>query len=275
MDETAMNRLNDVTFVIPLRVDSPERSRNLDILTDFITLHFDSRILVIEADSRQRYFIRNNHHNLHYLFIEDDRHVFHRTRYMNILNATVDTPVIAGWDTDVVLAPQQIVDTVMQVRCGNAVMGLPYDGIMFNTTDELTRRYQDTLDYRILIKNTNSLRPMYGNSSVGGGFIVDTEKYLRAGGENENFSGWGPEDCERVKRMEILYPQLIYRARGGMYHLWHPRYLNSWYADKQYEINSKKEYLKVCGMSRDELRDYINSWPWLERLHKASDSISL
>ena len=28
--------------------------------------------------------------------------------------------------------------------------------------------------------------------------------YLRAGGENEAFYGWGPEDAERVKRLEIL-----------------------------------------------------------------------
>ena len=107
---------------------------------------------------------------------------------------------------------------------------------------------------------------MYGNLSTGGGFIVDTKKYLQAGGENEFFLGWGPEDYERVNRMEILYSQPIYRAKGGMYHLWHPRSLNSWYANEQYEINGKKELLKVCGMNGDELRSYIDTWPWLENL---------
>jgi len=100
---------------------------------------------------------------------------------------------------------------------------------------------------------------MYGDLSVGGIFIVDRDKYLLAGGENEYFLGWGPEDFERVKCAEILYPQPIYRAKGGLYHLWHPRYINSWYADLQYEIDGKKEALKVCGMSTEALRNYIRS----------------
>lgn len=34
--------------------------------------------------------------------------------------------------------------------------------------------------------------------SVGGAFLVNRKVYLKAGGENEHFYGWGPEDTERV-----------------------------------------------------------------------------
>jgi predicted glycosyltransferase involved in capsule biosynthesis len=58
---------------------------------------------------------------------------------------------------------------------------------------------------------------MYGYCSKGGAFLADRNKYLEAGGENENFLGWGPEDFERVKRMEILH-QTVHFAKGPLFH---------------------------------------------------------
>jgi predicted glycosyltransferase involved in capsule biosynthesis len=263
-----MKKLPNVTFVIPVRIDSPERSRNLDVLIDFFIRNFDSNILIMEADSCQRYFVKNDNRRVQYFFEEDHRPVFQHTLYLNRLYRKVDTPIIAGWDTDIWVSPNQITNTVEQICSGNAVMGLPYDGHVYKTTDELANLYRETLNSDVLIQNSSDLKLMYGDLSVGGCFIVDTEKYLRAGGENEFFLGWGPEDFERVKRMEILYPQSIYRSVGCMFHLCHPRFLNSWYANQEYEINGKKEFLKVCGMDETELCDYIKTWPWLDGLQK-------
>ena len=264
MEATVMSRLSDVTFVIPLRIDSPERARNLDLLVEFLVRNFDSAILVMEADDQQRYVVKNDNHRIRYFFEEDNNPVFHRTRWLNRLYRKADTPVIAGWDTDILAPPGQIVETAIQVRNGQAAMGFPYNGHMYQTGAGLTLLYQETQNLDVFIRKTGELKPMYGDLSVGGAFIVDREKYLRAGGENEFFAGWGPEDVERVKRMEILYDQPVYRVMGGVFHLWHPRYINSRYADQQYEINGKKELLKICGMTADELQNYIQSWPWLE-----------
>lgn len=266
-----MNKLKDVTFVIPTRIDSPERSRNLDVLIDFIIRYFDSTILVMESDNRQRYFVRNDNRRIHYFYEEDSCSIFQHTRCMNLLYPKVDTPIIAGWDVDALAPPKQIIDTVEQVRCGNAVMGIAYDGNMYHTTSELARVYRERQTIDILTNENDNLRPMYGDLSTGGAFIVDTEKYLQSGGENEYFLGWGLEDFERVKRMEILFPQPVYFAKGGLYHLWHPRGINSWYANRQYEINGKKEFLKICAMNDNDLREYIKSWPWLKMLQKKAD----
>ena len=270
MDELVMNRLTDVTFVIPVRIDSPERARNLDLLINYIIRSFDSNILVMEADSQQRYFVKSDNCRIQYFFTEDRCPVFQHTWCLNLLYAKVKTPMIAGCDVDALAPPEQIIDTVEQVRKGNAVMGLAYDGRMLMTTVELVQLFQETCNFDVLKRSADKLSPMYGDLSTGGAFIVDTEKYLQSGGENEFFLGWGCEDFERVKRIEILYPQPIYQAKGCLFHLWHPRGFNSWYADKQYEINGKKEYLKVCGMTKNELRSYINSWPWLASLQSNS-----
>jgi len=263
-----MDKLTDVTFVIPVRIDSPERARNLDVLVDFIVRYFHSTVLIMEADACRRYFVKNNSPLIRYFFTEDTRPVFQHTWCMNLLYPKVDTPIIAGWDSDAIVHPEQITGTVEQVRNGSSVMGLAYNGFMYKTTSGLASLYQETKNIDVLINKVSELKPMYGDLSTGGAFIVDTCKYMQAGGENEFFPGWGPEDLERVKRMEILYPQPVYRAKGGLFHLWHPRYLNSWYASKEYEICGKKELLKICGMGRDELQNYIKSWPWTGHLQK-------
>ena len=270
MDEVVINRLTDVTFIIPVRIDSPERARNLDLLLDHLIRHFDSTVLVMETDDRRRYHVKNNNHGIRYFFEKDPRPVFQHTRCMNLLYSKVVTPIIAGCDVDALVPPDQIRDTAAQVRRGDAVMGIAYNGRMYFTDAGLTQRYQETKNLDILTGNVNR-KPIFGDLSTGGMFLVDTAKYLQAGGENEYFLGWGCEDFERVKRMEILFPQPIYFAQGGMYHMWHPRGNNSWYEDRQSEINRKKEFLKVCAMTENELKGYIKSWPWLERLQKKAD----
>jgi len=222
----------------------------------------------MENDKRQQYFVKNYNSRIQYFFEEDQRQIFQHTRCMNLIYTKVETKMIAGWDVDALVPPEQIVETVDQVRSRKAIMGIAYDGRMYKTNSELAHIYRETQNLDILKKKEKELRPIYGDLSTGGAFIVDTEKYLQAGGENEYFLGWGPEDFERVKRMEILFSQPIYHAKGGLFHLWHPRGINSWYADKQYEINGKKELLKICGMTDEKLREYIKTWPWLEGLQK-------
>ncbi len=100
---------------------------------------------------------------------------------------------------------------------------------------------------------------MYGCNAVGGAFLVHREMYLNCGGENEHFYGWGPEDSERVKRMEIL-EYIPYRTEGPLYHLYHPRGKNSFFFDEQKELSNRKELLKICSMDKATLLTYIQSW---------------
>jgi hypothetical protein len=263
-----MNKLSNVSFVIPVRIDSYERSRNLDLLLDFITQFFESKIYIMENDSQQRYIIKKRNPKIEYHFVEDKAPIFHHTLCFNSLYQLVKTPIIAGWDTDAIVPPIQIIEVVKQLECGKAVIGLPYDGFMYGTEPRHVNLYQTTRNLEVLTNNLPYMFPMYGSLSVGGAFIVIKDKYLQSGGDNEYFHGWGPEDFERIKRLEILYPQFpIYRSSGCLFHLWHPRLINSRYYDSQHEIKGKQEYLKVCMMSTEKLREYVNNWPWFKKFN--------
>lgn len=95
--------------------------------------------------------------------------------------------------------------------------------------------------------------------SLGGAFLVNRDEYLKAGGENENFYGWGPEDYERFYRMEILNKEIV-RIEGPLYHLFHTRGINSTYANKKMAIQCKEELCRICSMTTLELNNYIKTW---------------
>jgi len=90
---------------------------------------------------------------------------------------------------------------------------------------------------------------------------VNKERYLTAGGENENFYGWGPEDTERRERISNLRLK-ISRVAGCSYHLHHPRGVNSYFSSRERAIESLREYFKICRMDQHELEEYISTWQW-------------
>ena len=248
-----------VAFIIPLRVDSKERARNLDLLLDKLSSFKNAEIWILEADKYPQYFLKRKYPNLHYIFKVDHDPIFHRTKYLNLLLRKTTCDIVGIWDADVFVPERQIQDTLEKIASGEAVMGFPYDGRFIILSPEKTDIFikADSLD--ILMSDLSKQYMIYGSHSVGGAFLVNRDIYLRAGGENENFYGWGPEDLERVKRMEILGLP-IYRSQGALFHLFHPRKENSWFANKDVELKNRLEFLNVCGKTFEELSEYIQTW---------------
>ncbi len=252
--------LTDVSFLIPVRIDSKERLENLYAILQFFKSNFQSSIVVLEADKTEKV-----HHDLidKKIFIEDHDPVFYRTKYLNKMTRASESKFLAIWDTDVIVPSNQIVESVKLLREEQADMIFPYDGKFYNVDPVISQLYVLKRDIDFLIKNQEKFHLAYGHFSVGGAFIVNRNKYMEAGMENENFYGWGPEDQERVKRWEILGYK-VRKIDGVMYHLHHPRGINSGNYSVESNINLKKEFCKVCRMSRNELREYITTQKWLE-----------
>ena len=176
--------------------------------------------------------------------------------------------IVGIWDTDIALGKGQIQDAIAQIKSGKAVMSFPYDGRFFMLPEEQTEEFAKGGSFESLQKVVSSSL-LIGYHSVGGAFLVNRRQYLQAGGENEHFYGWGPEDAERVKRMEILGLP-VYRAKGPLFHLYHPRKENSWYGSEELELQNREELLKVCSMTREELQSYIRTWEWIKGREKLS-----
>ena len=251
---------NDLfSFVIPVRVDSAERERNLDVVVDLLSEMEGVDVSILEGDKQPLYRLKKAYENVKYRFVEDLDRVFHRTKYLNCLLKDAQGAVVGVWDTDVAITYGQISDAVKAIRTGRAVMSFPYDGRFYTLSPEdsdlfVRERFFERLDE--LVKTSHLA---HGSHSVGGAFLVNRKVYLQSGGENEHFYGWGPEDAERVKRMEILGLP-VYRASGPLFHLYHPRQENSWYGSADIELENRQEFLNVCSMTQEELQKYVQAW---------------
>ena len=263
---TDMEELTYITIVIPLRIDSEERRANLDTALGYLCRYPEIKIILLEADNEPLYKSRMNHPNVSYIFIEDKDPIFYRTRYINRMLHEVRTPVAGIWDSDVIVPVEQIAEAVN--RCvADYTLCYPFDGRFYAAHKCLSRLYKYTGNMDILVQNQSLHWLMHGWYSVGGAFAVNTEKYLSAGGENENMYGWGPEDTERRERICNLGLK-IGRVAGCLYHLSHPRGINSDFASYERAIANRGEYMKICRMNRNELEKYITTWNWsIKHIH--------
>lgn len=245
--------MENISIVIPLRVDSYEREANLRcVLKSLLQLDF-VHVDILEADSEQHFFYPENK-RLRHCFVYDNEPVFHRTKYLNLLIKSASFPIVGIWDTDVLIPENQIRQAASRIKEG-CIMCFPYDGDF---------RFLNETESKIIRENSHLLHPMQGirelgRPSVGGAFLVNRNLYLAAGGENENFYGWGPEDAERVKRLEILELPIA-RIKGSLYHLYHQRIPDKGVDNERKRVYNLKVLLHTCRMNKKELMNYINQY---------------
>lgn len=250
----------EITFIIPVRIDSKERELNLDFVLERLVRVPDSQVWIIEGDSQPRYCLKHSYPNIHYFFVEDSDVIFYRTKYLNDLLMKVDSPIVGIWDADICVSNEQIQSAVCSIKENGSVMSFPYDGHCCNLSSEDSRRLR--VDPFCGIQSSGRV---FSVNTYGGAFFVNRKTYLMTGGENESFYGWGPEDMERIKRLEILGLP-VFRAQGALYHLYHPRGKNSGYAYKDIETHNRKTFLEICGFSPEELWRSIQEKKEVEKL---------
>ena len=262
--KTNRKPLPELTFCIPVRIDSPYRLRNLTAVLTFYTRRVEANYILLEADTAQRipHEVLNRFPSLRYEFVKDESLLFHRTRYINRMLAGVPGRAAAVWDADAIVPVAQLEQAYRLITTAGTVLAYPYNGRFWDIDDYYSSFFCRKTDIRILTDTQTPRQFMGKYYSSGGAFLVDVESYRACGWENEYFPGWGPEDEERYKRLEIL-GHAPRRTKGGLYHLYHPRGVNSGYPDAGAEYAAKKEFCKVCGLPPGELRSYIRTWPWI------------
>lgn len=256
--------MKDITFIIPVRIDSYHRLCNLlSVVRYYLSTIPDTIFIIVEGDSISRIKGIPDNNRCKCIFIKDRNPIFHRTRYVNEMFRIIDTKFAAVWDADAIGEVSNIEQAVDLLKNNGAVMSYPYNGIFWSIGQWHSEIFCDTLDLNVLTRYPQPKSLMCGYHSVGGAFIVDVELYRKYGWENEYFCGWGPEDAERFARLEILgHPPL--RVDSELYHLYHPRGINSGSVDHELSYLTKKEYAKVCSMTPKELEMYISEWEWIK-----------
>ena len=249
--------LKDTTFLIPVRIDSIIRLENLLLTVDNIESNFDTNIVIIEAAYYNNGIINKLlSNNITYHFIEDKDPIFHRTKHLNTISKDVNTSITGIWDADVILESTQVIDSVQNLRSGKYDFAYPYDGKFLDTSNILRNHYLLYKDIDFLKKNTLKMDLLYSSikegNSVGGAFFISSKKYKDAGLENENFYGWGMEDGERYRRWLILNYS-VYRSSGVLFHLSHPRDINSSMRSEYHYFKTWDDVQSILNSTKEEL----------------------
>ena len=290
--------LKNTTFIIPLRVDTGDRLRNVVLSTAFLLNKFDTNVIIKEVDSERRFeayclpIIKRiaDTTNLRHIFDVETRtdDSFHRTKILNDMVMESTTDVVVNYDTDIILPLTSYTSAVAMLEKDYDVV-YPYRfgkqgerkvklNFTVRTQDDMNNfeNYPESKKF-IASSNSDSFDIPFDNyfyypHQQGEGWaeygmvqFFNRKVYMEGVLENEGFIAYAPEDVERHHRWKTLGYR-IGRVDNYAYHLEHERTQNSWFHNPHMQRNNELwEQLKV--LDKEQLTEYYKQQDYVkERL---------
>jgi predicted glycosyltransferase involved in capsule biosynthesis len=237
--------MNDLTFLLPCRIESEDRLRNVVTSVTYLLKNFpESKVLVKEVDTRSHFKFRAlpvikkyvETDKLTHIFEESEEKFFHKTRILNDLLVAADTDIVYNHDVDVVLPLGSYFSAYTQIKTGQADAVYPFGAGVYqwavNYSEDLMFKFLDSgFDTNVL--NSNKFRVA---SSIGWGQMIKRKVEFEVGMWNENFISWGAEDCEFYFRLNS-FGRKVGRVYDDIYHFEHGRTFNSHYHNPKFMDN--------------------------------------
>ena len=267
--------LSNCTFIIPIRIDSEDRTRNIITVLCYLLKTFNTKVILKESDDKslvQEYVIEqigeflneDEINNLTYVFKQSDNPEFHRMKILNEMLDKVVTDVVVNYDCDALLKPETCVESVNLILNQNYDLVYPYGfgdyQYQIFTTDELVSEFiNKNFDFSVLEKSYDVHRSEFGHVQ-----FFKTKSYISGGMENENFISWSPEDKERYFRFSVLGYKIGRIGKSYVYHLEHFRGHNSGFGNPYIKKNNELwQYLQ--SLNQKQLDRYYQSQKYLRQ----------
>lgn len=289
--------LKNTTFIVPLRIDTGDRLRNVILSTSYLLHHFDTNVVIKEVDSERRFetyalpIIKRlvDTAGLVHIFEEETRtdDAFHRTKVLNDMVMGSETDIVVNYDTDLILPLSSYTqavemlqgdyDVVYPFRFGNHGERKVNLGFTVETQEDMDNFEKDEFMSRFIESGYNSEcfddRFFYYPSHQGQGWaeygmvqFFNRQVYIDGYLENEGFIAYAPEDVERHHRWNLLGYN-IGRVDNHAYHLEHQRTQNSWYHNPHMQNNNQLwEYLKQ--LTKEQLIEYYENQDYVKERRK-------
>jgi len=258
--------LSNATFIVPIRLESDDRLRNVITSLCYILANFKTNVIVHEVDSESVFaesalpqiteFLDGDVGDLKHIFEQSDAPSFHRQRVLNDMILMSTTKVVVNYDCDVLLPRETYQHAYEIINNDHADVIYPYgDGNwqyqVFADDELVTEFLTNDFNMRILNKKSKVYMSKYGFCQ-----FFNRDIYIEGGLENENFVAYAPEDVERYHRFTTLGYR-VGRVPDWVYHLEHARTPNSWVNNPHMQENNA-EWEKIQKMQPNGLREYIN-----------------
>ena len=260
----------DLTFIIPTRIETEDRLRNIISSVTYLLKHIPAKVIVKEVSNRPTFKFRAipeiikyvDISNLTYLYEESNEPLFCKSKVLNDLIVYSDTKIVCNYDADCILpisAYHQSYELINQNQCD---VVYPYSCGVYqwkaDYNQNIYEKFIDQLDISVL-DNEKKL----STSTIGWCQFIDRNKYIDSYMMNEDFISWGCEDDEFYYRMSLLGNR-ISRINGYVYHLEHSRTYNSWFSSPKFNSNWNL-WNEIKTFDKNKLIDYYESRNYVQQ----------
>jgi hypothetical protein len=262
--------LSITTLIIPIKIEHKDRYRNAETVLNFLNSHFQTNVFLYEisptGESNLDFLDSLTNLNKRH-WCTTEKGSFHRTKYLNIMLDEVETPVVANYDIDILLSPNNFLQCQNGIIKGLSKVIYPYE--LGNGQIMVL----DSFDYNGFKKSGYNMNFMNSSSEkieniaeCGHCIFFNTDDYRKYGGENENFISYGPEDKERMYRFQKLTNSVSWKSGEKVYHLEHYRGKDSFITNPHFEENWKIfEYIKK--LEKKDLLEYYSFPDYAKNYH--------
>jgi hypothetical protein len=260
----------DLTFLIPTRIETEDRLRNIISSVTYLLKHIPAKVIVKEVSGRNTFKFRalpeiRKHvktDNLTCVFEESNEPLFCKSKVLNDMIVLSDTKVVANYDADCILPLESYFSAYEAIIQGHVDVVYPYQCGIYQWSaeynPEIFEKFIFNLDTSILDRNKK-----LSNSTIGWCQFIDRQKYIDSYMMNENFVSWGCEDDEFYYRMSVLGNR-IGRIDNYVYHLEHSRTHNSWFSNPNFN-NNYQLWNTIKTFGRNQLVDYYKDQDYLKK----------
>ncbi len=263
-----MHDLSDATFIMPLRIESNDRLRNVVLSLAYLLNNFKTNVIIEEVDTESKFQqhaapqlenLIEDMSSITLLYEESDDPIFHRTRILNDMLMESDTTVVVNYDCDVVFPVSSYLNAYKMIREEGYDLVYPYGQGHYQKKIQVTQNLINNFVNSQFSEDAFANHPEHevSTSDYGWAQFFKRQSYIDGGLENENFISYGYEDNERPERFKKMGYK-VGRVDATIYHMEHARTMNSWFTNPHIE-NNKNLYEKLKEMSDEELMSYYNT----------------
>lgn len=233
----------NLTFLIPTRIETDDRLRNIISSVSYLLKHVPAKVLVKEVAPHATFKFRAlpeikkyvDTSNLNYIFEETTDNLFCKSKVLNDLIVAADTKIVANYDADCILPVSSYFEAYDLIDKGDADVVYPYGCGVYQWraeyNSEIYEQFLSSLDTSVLDN-----KKILHDSTIGWTQFVRRQTYIDSYMMNENFVSWGCEDDEFYYRMSVLGNRIA-RVNNYVYHLEHGRTHNSWFSNPNFNNN--------------------------------------
>lgn len=269
--------MKDLTFLLPCRIETDDRLRNVITSTSYILKNFpEAKVLIKEVDTQsnfQEYVLPQikkyvgDIGQLKHIFEQSEEKFFHKTRILNDLLIVSDTPILYNHDVDVVLPLDSVKLAYHSIKNEGSDAVYPFGCGIYqwavNYSEELMNKFlssHDGTNFDFDVIQSSCVRIP---SSIGWGQMITKSCEVSAGLWNEEFISWGAEDCEFYYRLN-LFGFKVGRVIDDIYHFEHGRTFNSHYHNPKFQDNDRL-WNWIRTQDKESLTKYYSTLDYIKR----------